>query len=194
MSSSPETSLPGPLHQPGASLPFKIMGGLAGLLILLVLVGFLLPGTWSVQRSLLIEATPAEIFPYLNQPARWDLWTPWGAVESELEGPAGGPGARRSWNHPEQGEGFLEIVSTDPPRRVRYRVEVDGGAILMEGRLRLEEAREGTRVVWEEEGDFGWNPLLGYMALTMERSQGAQMARGLEALREAVSGSGDSGA
>lgn len=190
MTSGSHTSLPGPLHSPGASLPFKIMGGLAGLLVLLVVGGLLLPGTWSAHRTAVIRAPAEEIFPYLDTPARWDRWTPWGEVESELEGPARGPGARRSWNHPEQGEGFLEIVATDPPREVRYRVQVDGGAIRMEGRLRLEEVRDGTRVAWEEEGDFGWNPILGYMALTMERSQGAQMSRSLERLRDAVRGGG----
>jgi len=40
--------------------------------------------------------------------------------------------------------------------------------------------------VWRERGDFGWNPLLGYVARTMDRTQGAQMEAALARLAERV--------
>lgn len=183
-----------PLHgNPGASLPLKIMGGLALLGILFLAVGFLLPGTWTVRRTAVVRAPPEAVFPFLSTPARWEAWTSWSSVESELEGPASGPGARRRWSDPVEGDGVMEIVGAEPDREVRYRVEVDGGSIRIRGSLELERIADGTRVEWVESGDFGWNPLLGYMARFMDRSQGAQMARSLERLGEAVTSAGPGG-
>lgn len=186
MAPSESSLLPGPLHAPGASLPFKIMGGLASLGILFVLVGFLLPGTWTAHAASVLDAPPEKVFPYLSSPSRWDAWTPWGSVDSSLDGPASGPGARRSWSDREQGEGTMEIVGVELDREVRYRVEVDGGSIRIQGHLKLEGIPGGTRVDWVESGDFGWNPVLAYMALFMKRSQGAQMAGNLRRLGEVV--------
>jgi hypothetical protein len=39
-----------------------------------------------------------------------------------------------------------------------------------------------TRVIWEEAGDFGWNPLLGYLAGRMGTLQGEQLSFALETL------------
>ena len=44
----------------------KIFGGIATVLVTLVLIGLVLPGTWSAEASIEIEADPTEVFPYLN--------------------------------------------------------------------------------------------------------------------------------
>lgn len=170
------------------SLPFRIMALLAGAMLVFVVVGLILPGTWSAERSMVVEAAPGRIYPLLASPARWDAWTPWEDLESSLEGPTAGPGARRVWSDQESGSGSLEITGVVPDREVRYRVEVEGG-IRIRGRLVLEPVEEGVRIRWTEEGEFGWNPLLSYLALGMERAQGAEMEKGLERLGEAATGS-----
>jgi hypothetical protein len=38
-------------------------------------------------------------------------------------------------------------------------------------------------VTWREEGDLGWNPLMGYWALSMNRAQSQELAKGLDRLR-----------
>ncbi len=160
----------------------KIFGGIATVLVALVLIGLVLPGTWSAEASIEIEAAPTEVFPYLNDLSRWDRWTNWGDIESELSNPSRNAGASRTWDDPNLGSGSVTITSSVAPALVRYEVEVEGGASVS-GELRIEALGGASRVTWREEGDLGRNPLMGYVARNMSESQGAQLAEGLEKLR-----------
>ena len=160
----------------------KIFGGIGTVLVTLILIGFLLPGTWSAEASIQIDAVPTEVFPFLNDLSRWDTWTNWGDIESELSDPSQSVGASRSWDDPNFGTGSVTITGSGPPTFVRYEVEVEGGASVS-GELRIEAIGGGSRVIWREEGDLGRNPLMGYVARGMPKSQGAQLAEGLEKLR-----------
>lgn len=167
---------------------FRIFGSLAALLVLFLTVGLFLPGTWSAESSVWLGVPPREVFPYLNDLALWDAWTPWGDVESTFDGQTAGVGSRRSWDHPNLGSGSITITESDPDRLVRYRVVIEDGALLIEGAFLLESAEDGSTVTWSEAGDFGWNPLMGYTALTMTKSQSAQLQRGLRELKSLLGG------
>jgi hypothetical protein len=181
----------------------KILGAVAALLILFLLVGLVLPGSWTAEESVVIDAPPAEVFPWVNSVSRWEAWTnPW--PEGQSKGPDEGVGAVRSWNDPVFGTGSFTITRSEPPRTVGYEVLVEG-SMRWEGRLELAALpRAGadaaapagglggrTRVTWSESGDFGRNPLMGYMARMMRTSQGEELARGLDRLRELVEGGSD---
>jgi len=160
----------------------KIFGGIAAVLVTFMVIGLLLPGTWSAEASIQIEAAPEDVFPYLNDLSRWDTWTNWGDIESALSDPPRSVGARRSWDDPNFGSGSVTITTSSAPTLVRYEVEVEGGASVS-GELRIEALGGVSRVTWREEGDLGGNPLMGYVARSMPKSQGAQLAEGLEKLR-----------
>ena len=160
----------------------KVFGGIGTVLVTLMVIGFMLPGTWSAEASIQIEAAPTEVFPFLNDLSRWDTWTNWGELDSKLSNPSGGVGASRSWDDPNLGSGSMTITSSGPPTFVRYEVEVEGGASVG-GELRIEARGGASQVIWREEGDFGRNPLMGYVARGMAKSQGAQLAEDLEKLR-----------
>ena len=160
----------------------KIFGGISAVLVTLILIGLVLPGTWSAEASIEIEADPTEVFPYLNDLSRWDRWTNWGDIESELSNPSRNAGASRTWDDPNLGSGSVTITSSVAPAFVGYEVEVEGGASVS-GELRIEDLGGASRVTWREEGDLGRNPLMGYAARNMSESQGAQLAEGLEKLR-----------
>ncbi|HCR04060.1 MAG TPA: hypothetical protein DIU18_02595 [Gemmatimonadetes bacterium] len=179
-------SLPGS-HPRVLSFPLKVLSSAIVLLMLALLIGFLLPSRWDVERSAVVSAPPAAVFPWLDNPQRWDQWAPLGEVIATFSGPPRGAGASRRWTHPEVGDGVFTILSTILDREVRYRVEVQGGRMVTEGTLRLSVEGTGTRVTWQEQGDFGRNPLLGYLARSMDRMQGAQMEGSLARLGEQVS-------
>ncbi len=163
---------------------FLAAGVLAALMVFFVLAGILLPGRFEVRRTAEIAAPPELVFPLLNDLSAWDRWTPWGEIDSRLEGPATGMGARRVWDDPQMGEGSLTIVASSPPASLRYLVEVEGGAIRFEGNFEVAPTAGGSRVTWTETADLGWNPLLGWTAGNMEESQGEQLEKSLERLRE----------
>jgi hypothetical protein len=160
--------------------------GLAGITFLGV--GFLLAQPWTAEREIAIGAQPDQVFPYLDSLALWDEWTVWGDVASEFSGPGRGAGARRSWDDPQYGEGVFEIVESQAPRALRYEVLVEEGALRIHGRLVLEpdDSGRGTRLHWSEEGDFGRNPLLGWVAGSMGRSQSQELDRSLARLKTLI--------
>lgn len=160
------------------------MVGLAGVGFLVV--GLLLSKQWSAERSVRIQAPPETVFIHVDSLALWDEWTVWGDVESRFDGPGRGKGARRAWDDPRYGEGTFTVVESDPPSSLRYEVVVEGGALKIRGSLRLAPEDGGTRVTWREEGTFGRNPLLGYVARSMARSQAAEMERSLARLEDVV--------
>lgn len=162
----------------------KIFGALAGILLLFLLVGLLLPGTWRAQEEVLLPAPPSSVFPFLNRLSAWDLWTPFPDTGLEGFGPPEGVGAGLRWDDPRYGGGEARIVRSVENAEVGYEVEVDGGALRIHGVLTLEAEGGGTRLQWVEEGDFGWNPLMGYAARGMAESQGEAMRSSLETLRQ----------
>ncbi len=159
-------------------------GCLAALMACMVIVGILLPGTVDVTRSVEIEAPPERVFPLLNDLSAWDSWTPWADIESRVEGPSAGQGARRVWDDPRMGSGSLTITASTPPSTVAYAVEVEDGAIRFEGTLSVASRGNGSLVTWTERADLGWNPLLGWTALGMGESQGGQLEESLARLKE----------
>ena len=180
----------GPRRGGGAASPARwaarVLGALALLLTAFLATGFFLPGTVEVARSVEIDAAPEAVFPLLNDLEAWAEWTPWGEVESRVEGPSSGPGARRTWDDPRMGSGFLAIVAADPPRSVGYLVEVEDGAIRFEGTLTVAARPGGSTVEWTERADLGRNPLMGWTALGMENSQGRQLEESLRRLKGAA--------
>ena len=164
-----------------------IAAGTVGFILLGFLgIGFLLPGSWETERSAWIEADPESVFPHLSSAEAWQRWTP--APESGMEyfGPEEGVGSGRQWDDPGYGKGRFEVTSSTPHSLLGYLVEVEDGAITIEGTMRLEPEEGGTRIHWRERGDFGRNPLLGYIAGRMEEMQGEQLEASLASLRRLV--------
>jgi len=168
------------------SVAWKAVAGLALAGAAVLVVGGVLPGTWETERSIRIDAPTDSVYRWIDAPARWTEWTVWGSVETTAEGPERGEGAARSWDDDYVGDGRFVIAMSAPPDSLRYRVEVEGGQMRTWGLFRLEPVDGATRVVWAEAGDFGWNPLMGFAARSMDRIQGTELARGLRRLKALV--------
>ncbi len=164
-------------------LAARMLGALSALLLLVLLVGVLLPGRWRAEVQVLLPEAPSQVFPYLIRTDLWSLWTPMPGSGVVPYGPGAGVGAGLRWDDPGYGEGTFEILDTQGDARVEYRVEVEKGALRIRGIMTLSPAPQGTLLNWVEEGDFGWNPLLGYAARGMSSSQRLAMEASLDALR-----------
>jgi hypothetical protein len=170
----------------------KILKGVISVLALGLLafvgVGFLLSGQWTAERARMLEATPEVIFPYLEDLEEWKHWSSMAQVEGQLSTPPRGPGATLTWDDPQWGAGRFELLSVEPLQWVEYRVSVEDGSMETRGRIQLVQGADGTTLTWREQGDFGWNPLLSYFALGMERMQGDELDKALDRLQELVEG------
>lgn len=169
------------------SLGTRILGGAAALLFGVLALGFLLPTDWSASATRILEADAASVYDYLDDPEGWQAWTAWPDSGLVRSGPDSGEGATIAWDDPEFGAGSFRIVEAEPGRRVRYEVEVGGGAMRTRGELTLAPTDGGVEVAWHEEGNLGRNPLMGYWAFFMDRAQTTELERSLGRLSAALS-------
>ncbi len=162
------------------------------LLLGVLALGVVLPTDWEASASRVVPAEPDAVYGLLDSPEGWRAWTAWPDSGLVRSGPERGAGASITWNDPELGEGSFRIVEAVQPERVRYEVEVSGGAMRTAGTLTLTAVQDSVRVDWHEEGNLGRNPLMGYWGFFMEDAQTAELERSLGRLDEAVSGRGRS--
>lgn len=159
------------------------ISGLALLLLSFLGIGFALSGEWSAERERVVAAPRQEVHRVLEDLAVWPEWSSMGQVDGELSTPSSGQGATLSWDDPQWGQGVFTLTEVDADG-VAYEVRVEDGSLQTWGRIALSSEADGTRVTWREEGDFGWNPLLAWFALGMDRVQGTELEKSLDALEE----------
>lgn len=166
---------------------FRILGGLAGLIIVLAVIGLFLPSEISVKRSIDIEAPPATVFALVNGFRHFNRFSPWAerdpATQYEFSGPAEGVGARMSWQSDDIGNGSQEVIESKPYSKVVSALEFDGSGGASSTFL-LQPSNGGTSVEWVFEMDAGYNLINRYFGLVMDDMLGADYEQGLASLKE----------
>jgi uncharacterized protein YndB with AHSA1/START domain len=160
---------------------------LAGLAVLLLGVGLLLPSGFKVQRSVLVNAPASKIYPLVEDPRQWKQWAVWNqrdpAMQMQYSGPQSGVGARWSWQSRTEGNGAMEFTAAVPNRHVDYALSFPDYGMTSRGQLRLTPEGEGTRVTWTNEGNMGGSPVNRYFGLMMDRMVGPDFEAGLVNLK-----------
>ena len=161
---------------------------LIGLLIVLVLAGFLLPREVEVSRSAIVAAPPEKVFPYVNSLRKFTEWSPWQELDpdmaQEFSGPDEGIGAKMVWTSedPGVGEGSQEIIASDPDKLVIAALDFgDMGQATTS--MSLVPVDGGTEVTWGLEADMGSGPISRWVGLFMDRLVGADYEKGLANLQ-----------
>lgn len=168
-----------------------IIAAVAGLIVLFVVIGLLLPREATAERSTVIDAPPEAVFLVVNDISRFNEWSPWADVDPtaryDFSGPASGVGARMEWtsDEPSAGTGAMEITESVPHERVRKLLDFgDMGQATTE--YRLEPADGGTRITWSIHTDFGNNPVARWYGLFFDAMIGPDYEEGLENLKNLV--------
>lgn len=160
---------------------------LVAIVALLLVIGLLLPSGFKIQRSVLIAAPPAKIYPLIVDPRQWKNWTVWNrrdpAMTMNYSGAESGAGAKWSWQSKTEGNGEMEFTMALPNERIDYSLSFPDFGMASRGQLRLEPEGSGTRVTWTNEGDMGANPVNRYFGLLMDRMVGPDFEGGLVNLK-----------
>jgi uncharacterized protein YndB with AHSA1/START domain len=99
--------------------------GIFVLQAVVLLLAWRKPDTFRVERSIAIDAPAEKVFPFINDLALWDRWSPWAGkdpnMKTTLSAPAAGVGAYQEWDGDRNvGSGRMEITASEPTRRVVY--------------------------------------------------------------------------
>lgn len=171
----------------------RLLGILIVLVLILVGVSYLLPGKAEVSRSVMIDAPPSAIFPYVNSMQETEKWSPWLSRDPETSlsysGPDAGVGNTLNWSsdHPQVGTGSQEIVESVENQTVRTALDF-GSMGTASAFFLLQPDGDSTEVTWGFESDLGMNPMARWMGLMMDRWVGGDYESGLSNLKTLVEG------
>lgn len=164
----------------------RLFAILLSLVIALVVIGFLLPATATVERDRVIDQPPEVLFEVLSDLRHFTRWTPWLDGDDpeafRLEGPPAGVGATLVWREAtEAGASRMWITAVDPMRRIDFDLEF--GDNEAEGWFVIESDGLDQRVRWGMTMRFGALDLVGrYVGLMLPGLVGREYEAGLDRL------------
>jgi hypothetical protein len=172
----------------GMKLIIKIFSALFGLWVVLVVVGFFLPGHYRVERTTVIAASPAVIYPLVSDLKAWRKWGVWFARDPDMKisySPATTEvGAWSEWTSKSQGDGKMTISSTHPSDFFQYQMEFKDVGMVSLGGMRLTSIDPTmTQVSMTMEGDLGRSPMYRWFGLFMNKLVGPDFEAGLANLK-----------
>ncbi len=186
-----------------------VLASLVAVMVAVIVIGFCLPSQWKVERSIVIKAPPAMIYPYLaNLKYGWPQWSAFDSEDPDIQytylGPDEGVGARRNWVSKRMGKGTQVITRADIMTGVEFELRRESGSSNSNGNSNSDgnrnsnefnfagkfsfapEARESTRVTWVDYGDVGGSLRFRYMGGMMDQTMGKSLETSLAKLKEKV--------
>ena len=155
------------------------------------------PANAPIARSATLAASPAAIFPHINDLHKWQAWSPWAKLDpnskSTFEGPESGVGSAMTWaGNDDVGEGKMTVVETVANDHVKIRLDfAKPFAGTSFATLSLKPDGEKTNVTWSMVGE---NP--SYLSRVMctlfnaNKMVGGMFEKGLANLGEVAAGKG----
>jgi hypothetical protein len=174
----------------------KVALGLLGAFVLVVLVVLALaagkPDKMHIERSLVMQGTPAHVFPYANDFTKFTTWIPWTELDlnqtQTYSEPPSGLGAWYEWSgNDDVGSGRMEILSVEPEKVVHLLEFIEPFASRAQSTLSMKAVADGkVEVTWafDQDADFGTKVMTVFM--DMDMMLGADFEKGLSNLQKLV--------
>lgn len=171
----------------------KVLGAMAALLVLGVVVvlglAAMKPDTFSVARSITVDAPPEKIFPLIDDFSKWPLWSPYEEKDPDMTRALGGAkeglGATYAWEGDDNvGKGHMEIVESRPSDKVGIKLDFERP---FEAHNRVDftlvPQGQGTLVTWDMQGPTPFFAKVIHVFLDMDRMVGTDFEAGLIKLK-----------
>lgn len=166
---------------------------LVGVVALLFGLGLVLPAHAHVERAIVIDAAPEQVFAQVSDLTAWKAWSPWASMDpaAQMTVEGSGLGQRMVWSseNPQVGEGSQQVTEIDAPNHVQTHLEF-GGQGIAEATFDLALAGNGqTQVVWSLDAEmrdgvpFVMKPVSTYLGFLMDGMVGGDYETGLQNLK-----------
>jgi hypothetical protein len=147
------------------------------------------PSTVTVERSLIITASPAVVANFIVDLHAWEQWSPWAhrdpATKVTYGGPARGVGATSHWaGASDVGEGTLTITEEKPNALVVLTVDYTS-PVLPQSRVEFELQGAGTmtNVTWKQTLHSDFSDKFFSLVMNINQLVGRDLEAGLATLK-----------
>lgn len=173
----------------------RIAIGFAAFLVLFAAIALVLPSSYEVTRSVLVDASRARVHRLVSDLREWPKWQTWRDEDPTIEVRIGdlssGVGASQSWTG-DSGSGELFVTATSPEGGIEYDLSFDDGAWRAAASIHYEERGPLTEVTWRMSGRP--DNLIGrYLALAVDGMVGPMFERSLQNLKRRAESRGVTG-
>ncbi len=167
---------------------------LIAIAIVLAIIGTLVlaaskPDVFHLQRSIVIDAMPARIFPLINDLRAHESWNPFDKPDPDTRkthaGAEQGAGSIYEWDGKGQaGAGRLSILESAPSSRIAMQLEMlkpfkSSNQVIFQ----LAPAGSATHLTWTMQGPVPYPAKVMHVFFNMDRMIGRQFETGLENLK-----------
>ncbi len=145
--------------------------------------------TYTVERSVTIEAPPERIYEQIADFRNWTSWSPWEEVDPDLQrtysGADSGTGAVYRWSgNRKAGRGRMEITDATEPSRVRIDLVFEKPwKARSETLFTIQPDGSGSRVTWTMTGQKTRMTKVMGIFTSMDKLVGPDFEKGLARLK-----------
>lgn len=168
----------------------KVLGIIIVVLALIILIGgMLLPKTYSVSRSTVINAPDSIIYMNIADLNEFYKWNPWAKMEpsakTTITGSVAQPGHTYAWVGKETGSGQMKIKSVEANKLVDIEMKfLKPWESVADTKFEISTEGSGNKVIWTIAGDN--NIISKWMGVFMSIDSmiGKDFESGLKSLKE----------
>ncbi|WP_222984451.1 SRPBCC family protein [Flagellimonas meishanensis] len=166
---------------------------LAGIVLLVLILGMIAPKTYNVSRSIEISRPKSDVFDNLRFLKNQDAWSPWNKKDPNMEkkftGTDGQVGATSYWNgNKDVGEGEQELTKIVDGERIESELRfLKPWKSTSDAYLTTEEIDASTtRVTWGFSGKNKFPMSIMMLFMNMDKMVGKDFEEGLSSLKQTL--------
>jgi uncharacterized protein YndB with AHSA1/START domain len=170
----------------------KFALGAFAILVVILLMAAMKPNSFTISRSIAIEAPPEKIAALITDFHQWRAWSPWEGLDPAMQrsysGAASGKGAVYAWQgNKDVGRGRMEILDAASPARTVVQLDfIEPFASNNVAIFTLVPAGRGTSVTWTMSGPMLFVSKLMTVFVSMDAVIGKDFDKGLAQLKAAA--------
>ncbi len=167
----------------------KFIVGLFSVIGLLSAYAAFQPSEFKISRELVINASPSELFPWINDTSKSNQWMPWSEIDPQVkfttQGPVEGVGAMSTWESPGQmGTGQAVVVESVLNQSVKTKLNYTKPMEMEQlAEIVLTEVDGGTKVTWNVTGNNNFFGRFMCIFFNMDEMVGSNFLKGLNKLQ-----------
>ncbi len=168
----------------------KIIIGLVTVILLLILIAYLLPNSCIVTRTVEINAPVEVVYAQVADFNHWNSWSPWYRKDTTMKqtiiGTAGMGKHLMKWesDKKEVGHGSIEFDKVVQNNSIDATLAFDEMKMQSTMMYRFEPTAAGTKITWSDSLNLGYNPMMRWAGLFMDKMMGPDFEAGLKNMKE----------